>query len=590
MAGWMLHIFSWLLGLFQLTSAAVLPRDVTITVPDGITYSAAKHLLCVPTSWSDVASFFLGNYLSHAATVVSFPGESKYVLIMNMALAIVFPAMGAARGLVAIVRHAATISDPVQQALRSRALCMVVRSQDWKPQRDEMMHSLAYVPKELREDEDGCNGYTLLAKHAQSVTEHEKKLKKHQIQVDMKVETPPWVASAVDDVHLEVVPRHFQIFGTYHLPPGYELAYVPPTALVRTLSDIKYSLFSSYSMGSAVIAIIQIIYASVTLYRSRGNQVTQYGYASFAFTVVPYLIMSFINMLGNLVTPAYASMYMVHSEMMDEALNRGGQFQGMVGRLESAPPSSSEFAVFSGSFEQDSKSGDDGWIFKPEDAEDQLAGDSETSVIVEPKEATPKKEAPEQKNDESPEGTTTNRKSRTATWFGSIFHSNQKQSSSETDDNEKNPATRGLIICPSCYKFKETAKRSILTANHPDQYPLPGYILYRLTLLVISALPLAVIGGMSHFKAGPSSTVAQRAWTMSWLAVGSVVGGLNASHTLAKKMQFVKDARVHGHFWSKLAETIGFILILLALGAPAIGGFVVVAQMLRDYGSCQLLG
>lgn len=163
MAGWMLPMLPWLLGLCPLTQAAVLPkRDVTITVPDGITYSAEKHLLCVPTSWSDIASFFLGNYLSHAATVVSFPGESKYVLIMNMLLAIVFPAMGAARGLLAIVRHAATISDPVQQALRSRALCMVVRSQEWKPEHDETIHSLVYVPKELRDDEDGCNGYTIL--------------------------------------------------------------------------------------------------------------------------------------------------------------------------------------------------------------------------------------------------------------------------------------------------------------------------------------------------------------------------------------------------------------------------------------------
>lgn len=163
MARWLLLILSWLLTVVQRVSAVVLPiRDVTITVPDGVRYFADKHLICVPTSWSDVASFFLGNYLSHAATVVPFPGESKYVLIANMALAIIFPAMGASRGLLAIIRHAATISDPVQQALRSRALCMVVRSENWKPKRGEIIHSLTYIREDLREDEDGCNGYRIL--------------------------------------------------------------------------------------------------------------------------------------------------------------------------------------------------------------------------------------------------------------------------------------------------------------------------------------------------------------------------------------------------------------------------------------------
>ncbi|KAL1859899.1 hypothetical protein Plec18167_006369 [Paecilomyces lecythidis] len=340
-------------------------------------------------------------------------------------------------------------------------------------------------------------------------------------------------------------------------------------------------------MGSAMIAIIQIIYASVTLYRSRGNQITQYGYASFAFTVVPYLIMSFFNLLGNMVTPSYASMYMVSSEMMDEALKRGGRFEGMVGRLETDAVNSEGFSVFSGSFEQDSKNSDDGWTFRPDNVQDQLV----VAQKEQPQETTSKEEKQENKNNKTSEGTMKNNKSQTTAWLGSMFHSKQKASSSvKEDDESENGIKRGLIICPSCYKFRKAEKQSVFSGDHPDQYSLPGYILFRLTLLAISALPLAVIGGMSHFKAGPSSTVAQRAWTMSWLAVGSLVGNSNISHTVAKNIQILKDARVHGGFWSRLAETVFLLLFLFALGVPAIGGFVVVAQMLRDYGSCQLLG
>lgn len=402
--------------------------------------------------------------------------------------------------------------------------------------------------------------------------------------VDMKVETPPWVASAVNDDHLEVVPRRFQIFGTYHLPQGYELAYVPSTAIVQPMSDNKsdpeYRLFSTYSVGSAVIAIIQIIYASVTLYHSRGDQVSRYGYSSFSFTVVPYLIMSFVNMLGNLVNPSYSSIYMVHSEMMDEAIGRGGQFEGMVGKLESSPIRSPEFAVFSGSFEEDSES-HDGWKIQLEDSKDQSAAENEEAIIVSPKEAEPQKENADDKDAKSLKGITERGTPKLKRGF-SLFKSKEKES--------EEPTERGLIICPSCYSFKEMDKRPIISGNHPDQYSLLGWAIFRLTLLAISALPLAVIGGMSGFKRGTSSTVAQRAWTMTWLAVGSIGGNSNASHALAKELQLAKDARGRKGYYSRVGEFIFFLAFVIALGTPAIGGFMTVAQMLRDYGSCSILG
>jgi hypothetical protein len=146
--------------------AAVLPtrRDTTITVPDGVQYYPAENLICTPTTWTSVAVFFLGNYLSHAATVIAFPGEANHFVVLNMILAVLSPAMGAARGLLAIIRHAALYRDPIKQALRSRALCMVVRSDEWKPRAGEKMRSLSYLPRELRREDDDVKAYEILSK------------------------------------------------------------------------------------------------------------------------------------------------------------------------------------------------------------------------------------------------------------------------------------------------------------------------------------------------------------------------------------------------------------------------------------------
>ncbi|KAJ5620594.1 hypothetical protein N7510_004578 [Penicillium lagena] len=151
-----------ILTLIAGSLAGVLPllrdsRTTTVTLPQGATYDQNTHLLCTPTTWTDVATFFLGNYISHAATVIAFPGEPWYIVALNMLLAILFPGMGAARGLLAIIRHAALCKDPIQRALRSRAMCMVVRSKEWRPISGQKVHSLSFLSATLRgerEDEE----------------------------------------------------------------------------------------------------------------------------------------------------------------------------------------------------------------------------------------------------------------------------------------------------------------------------------------------------------------------------------------------------------------------------------------------------
>jgi hypothetical protein len=118
----------------------------------------------------DITKFFLLNYFAHAATVVSYPGESTVEVFIAVVAATLLPTSGAMRGINSIVRGIPSIirripsiirripsiirripsiirripsimqhltlilkETDLQKAAQSGALCMVVRSQSWKP-------------------------------------------------------------------------------------------------------------------------------------------------------------------------------------------------------------------------------------------------------------------------------------------------------------------------------------------------------------------------------------------------------------------------------------------------------------------------
>ena len=120
------------------------------------------------------------------------------------------------------------------------------------------------------------------------------------------------------------------------LPRGYSLTRLPSNA--KIISDIgdkpgDLELCSSYNVPKAIVAIIQTIYASITLYRARGDQIQRYGYAAFGLTVLPYLIMSIMNLLATSLLPDYSTLYIVRSLELDEAITAGAHVEGAVGRI-----------------------------------------------------------------------------------------------------------------------------------------------------------------------------------------------------------------------------------------------------------------
>jgi hypothetical protein len=92
-------------------------------------------------------------------------------------------------------------------------------------------------------------------------------------------------------------------------------------------------LVSSYAIPRILLSLAQTVSGGYQLYKAQGSQISQYGYAAYGLTVIPFVITSIINMLGSLLSSEYAAVYIVHSEIMDEMISRGGMVDVAVGTI-----------------------------------------------------------------------------------------------------------------------------------------------------------------------------------------------------------------------------------------------------------------
>lgn len=106
---------------------------------------------------ANILSFVLGNYVAHAASTITLPGEKTKVVVFTVVLALMFPGAGIRRGLDAIVSHARTSPTSLEQAARAGALCMVVRNEKWRPRPGERVDDVII----RRKDSWNSSGYSI---------------------------------------------------------------------------------------------------------------------------------------------------------------------------------------------------------------------------------------------------------------------------------------------------------------------------------------------------------------------------------------------------------------------------------------------
>ncbi|KAF2094983.1 hypothetical protein NA57DRAFT_80148 [Rhizodiscina lignyota] len=256
-------------------------NSTTVSLPLGTSNHGNPDLICFPASWMDIVTFFLGNYVAHVVTTVTPPGLSQGLFFQSLIYTLVFPGIGVARGVQAILSFAIFADSDLDKAARAGALCRVVRKDQWA--RSELETRLVDDYK------------------------------------------PSFIAKF----------RKSSIFGRYHLPPGYAFALVPRNArFERDGSFYPMNLSSQRNVIKICVSIAQLTFATFTLYNSRGDQVKEFGYAAFGLTATMYAVMSLLNLFGNVMCPQYSSVFMVSTSVMDEAVQNQGFFDMIVARLD----------------------------------------------------------------------------------------------------------------------------------------------------------------------------------------------------------------------------------------------------------------
>lgn len=261
---------------------------------------------------------------------------------------------------------------------------------------------------------------------------------------------------------------------------------------------------SNYNFVKAAVVLGQTVFGAVTLYRTKGDQISRFGYAAFGLTVVPYCFMSLVNLAGNLVCPEYPAIYLIENQELQ-----------CLREIISSQGSEDEFYV-------------EGTVGK-------LTAESERCILDARQE--------------------------------------------DTINTTRMLSADGRLV--------ETMAATLRL------YRNSLYLATKLNLSVAlaAAVPLAVIGVISRFQVG-SSSHAERAWTMTWLVFGITTGAIGTDAgfferwiekgsflQMEEKMPFTPLANRGANLWI-------IAITLLIYSAPAIGGFVIVVQMIQAYGVC----
>ena len=580
----LLHItLSTLCFLWVATSRPT--QNITIEVPKGTTNHGETNSYCTPTTWIDIASFLLFNYIAHGATVVSYPGELASEKLLSVVFAISSPAFGVIRAFNFIIRHPLlTAENDLEVAARSGALCMLVRSSTWKPQKgDNIRNSLIKNPS------------TNISPRCVPTYSHSKPIKLtnvsllYQSTAALSIYTPPWLNDktrfwSYTDTNYYVRFKDRVVFGLSELPDQYKFAFVPRNAEVLgfegstpTASPVPTpKLSSSFNLVKGMVALLQLLYTSFTLYHANGGQVYQYGFAAPGLTVLPYAVMSALNFVASLVAPHYPTLYLVRSKVMEEAERRTGfSFHYVVGRVVDESGTHSDDIVMegwsdiAGSFEDD----DNVLHVSPSAEEDErieIRNSSRQRIYVP---ACP-------------------RFRRTDDTQTSPLGQFNETTQHELEFPRYMARRQQALIQHSLFSFSRLSLQlqSCIQALRPHisydrlpprpQRPKPVRGSYSLEICLVYLIVGAEWTAMLALSnsGDQQSTSAQKIVVGTWVVMASLIFGLLFTYDLNH------NTRESGA--SSMLLRCRVCCYILVCGAPAIGGFVVVSQILKAYGIC----
>lgn len=540
---------------------------------------------CTRTNWFDVFWFIFANYVLHALSVRSLPGENAYASTLFKFCCLLIPYTGLRRGLGLISRASNLTGDDLQAAARANALCMVIRNHDWIPHAGDQIDGCQLDIKSsstIPEEESGEIASLKKIEPVESADSGDRGNDTDELGLAIQIKdiySPPSCFGLVDRVIKNLIETHrfedkipsnsvvdhinVKIQGRCELPPGYALSYIPKdlkvyprtpysdNAIPRLFSKKTHSgthLASAHDFPRILFSIVQTVSGATALYKARGSQIERYGFAAFGLTVLPYIVISIINFLGALVTSEYETMFLVYSSLVDEMVSRGGIVDGAVGTIHAPAEDQRRISVL----RREERVGTLGIKIVFDGPADSLRCHDPTnqSSKIKPFSILPSTISKSSKN--SPQFS--------PLWPSSWCPSFRWKSSAATPPEKV--SVNSTISIPSHPPF---------TRLPPSPIQLYLNMASIILLLIAVATPYTIIGILSGFKS-QHATGLQMNFTLTWLICGQVQGYVVGG---VEKLSGRKSALK------------GFLLVFLCHGSYSICGLFVVAQEMIEFGTCK---
>ncbi|MCJ1269437.1 hypothetical protein MMC22_009329 [Lobaria immixta] len=542
---------------------------------------------CDRTRWYDICWFFFANYILHALSVRSLPGENFYLATVFKLCCLLVPYTGLRRGLCLISRAGNLAGNDLQAAARANALCMVIRKPDWRPRiGDEVsgcqleVHSLGAndTPASDAEKESHCElTSTGTAESGSSGTSSEQGNRKDEKALHIQVTDvykPPLCRGLVNKLAEALIETyHFRsktptcsivdhdsvkIQGRCELSEGYALAYVPADMEVYPRNSFTSNnaspgllpqkprsqtrLASAHDFPRILFSLTQTVSGAYALYRARGSQIERYGFAAFGLTVLPFIVISILNLLGSLLTREYETIFLVHSSSMDEMTDRGGILDGAVGSIHAPAEDEAQIPIGGGREGMDTS------------GINVIFGGSEDSLTC--RDSTTQSDRLESY---SIQPWATPMPAKRCGWR--LFLSRLMLGPFQTPNPLQQVTVNSRIIIPSHPPFSRLP---------PPSSQIFMNMLSIILLVIAFATPYIVIGILSGFKAN-HATGNQRTFTLNWLISGQISG-----YAIGNIEKLTKNNTLKG-----------LIFVFVCYGSYCLGALVVVAQEMIEFGTCK---
>jgi len=322
---------------------------ITLVLPSvfALPIFPSSTVYCMPTTWMDIFSFFLLNYVAHAATTPSPPGVKTWGTIQFPILSVLFPFLGLGRAAFIILSDAWYGEDDLGKALSVGALAVVARTSAWKPLTQGDTKLLCHaMPIGFLEDSGTSKPGPLRSEGSRRYD-----LQCSPCRTRFNSNIRPTAAIIVNKSWgtLEAGEGDHIIHGNHALPEGYKWIIPPQRLCYRLVKGLKgrseTKIARSRSMLKVTISLIQLILSCTTIYRTRGPQIDRYGYAAFGLSTIPYAFMSLLNLICVGCTGEYPCLYMLRTHTIEEANRReGADIVGAVGSLPTAHSSRNKSA------------------------------------------------------------------------------------------------------------------------------------------------------------------------------------------------------------------------------------------------------